>query len=371
MFSVILVEDEIHILNYMKKKLAASGVFQVKEAFSDPEKALEGFGEIMPEVAFLDIEMPRMNGIELAKRLIAKKPDLRIIFTTAFEQYALDAFGVEAVDYLMKPVGDEDIARVIKRLKKTSLANIEPKADLWGHKINSVNCFGRFEVWDKDNRLVNWPTRKSEELFAYFLVNQGRYISKWELLELFWPEVETERGLNNLYNTVYRVKQVLKKLPSTTQVQKINEGYILLGDEFLSDIGSFTGFVSKYENNPQMPVDRAEEIYFTYAAPLFGLQDYAWSISLQKYFAVYFKKLCRKLLQGYWEQKLFEKADKAIRHYLTQHIEDEELVLEWLELLKNWEGREKAEEDFKKWLNEKLREADLPVLGELIPESDY
>jgi two-component system LytT family response regulator len=205
MFRVMIVEDEVHILNYMKKKLSEYEIFKVEATFSSPEEALSSFEAIQPDVVFLDIEMPRINGIDLARRLLDKKYDLQIVFTTAYGQYALEAFEVEAIDYLMKPIVSDDILRVIKRLEKvidikSSHKSMEDKVGEYKEGDNnkkvaeSICCFGSFQLIDRNGQLIKWPTRKAEELFAYFLINQRKYISKWELLELFWDDMDEERG---------------------------------------------------------------------------------------------------------------------------------------------------------------------------------
>lgn len=360
MFSVMIVEDEVHILKYMQKKLSAFGDFQVEGAFSTPEEALAGFDGIHPEVVFLDIEMPRMNGIELARRLLAKKSDLHIIFTTAYGQYALNAFEVEAIDYLMKPIVDEDIVRVIRRLNKAVKGNPPQKDGREGKAIFPVHCFGCFEVRDHQQQVLRWPTKKAEELFAYFLVHQGRHVSKWELLELFWADVAEERGLHNLYNTIYRIKQVLKKLSVPATIKKVNDGYILESEKVLSDLEQL--LLEKENNDFVLPMGEIAELVFSYTTPLFGMRDYIWSLSTQEYVAGVYRKLCKRLLCNYREQDQFQQAEELVRHYITQVVEDEKMMTEWLEILRNWRGHEKKMIEYRSWFNVKLREEELRFL---------
>lgn len=362
MFSVIIVEDEVHILKYMQKKLSAFEDFQVKGAFLTPEEALADFDGIQPEVAFLDIEMPRMNGLELARRLLDKKQDLHIIFTTAYGQYALNAFEVEAIDYLMKPIADEDLVRVFKRLNKVVKGTPPKKDGVTGRVVFPVRCFGCFDVRDQQQQVVRWPTKKAEELFAYFLIHQGQYVSKWELLELFWTDVPEERGLQNLYNTIYRIKQVLKKLSVSAEINKVNDGYILESEEVLSDLGQLLLLTKKENNELILPMEGIAMLFFSYTTPLFGVRDYIWSFSSQEYVAGLYRKLCNRLLCYYREQDQFQQAEEVIRHYISQYVEDESMMTQWLEILGNWSGHEKKVVEYLSWFNEKLREAELPTL---------
>ena len=361
MFSVIIVEDEVHILKYMQKKISSFEDFEVKGAFSTPEEAQAAFDEMQPDVVFLDIEMPRINGIELARRLLEKKQDLLIIFTTAYSQYALNAFEVEAIDYLMKPILDEDLARVLKRLNKVVKGKSSQKDGEIEKVAFPVHCFGCFDVWDRRQQMVKWPTKKAEELFAYFLVHQGHYVGKWELLELFWVDVVEERGLQNLYNTIYRVKQVLKQLPVAATIKKVNDGYILESEDILSDLELLQRIIAK-ENGEDLPIGEMTELFFSYATPLFGIRDYIWSFSAQEYVAGLYRKLCHRILCHYREQDQFQEAEETVRHYISAYVEDEKMMVGWLEILSNWKGHEKSVIEYRAWFNDKLKSAELPAL---------
>ncbi|MDF2512842.1 MAG: response regulator receiver and domain protein, partial [Herbinix sp.] len=295
MYTAMIVEDEVHILKHLNKMLSAMDAFIVKGAFSTPEEAYTAFPDILPDVVFLDIEMPRMNGIELASRLLAQKSDLKIIFTTAYGNYALDAFEVEAIDYLMKPIMPDRLKRVLERLDKITGVQKAKASLLKENNDFPVRCFGCFDARDQQQQLIKWSTKKAEELFAYFLVNQGKHISKWELLEAFWGDVEEERGAHNLYNTIYRIKQVLKTLPFSPQIQKINEGYVLEAQENLSDLGQLLKLMKQNRDQAYFSMEAAKTLFFSYATPLFGNKDYFWSLSLQKHVAKEYGRLCSKL----------------------------------------------------------------------------
>ena len=109
--NVICVDDEKPILENFKSKVKDIPENIHLELFQSPKAALE-WVELHPtDVAFLDMEMPQMNGIELATELKKLDRDIRIIFVTAYEQYALDAFRVDALGYLLKPYTKEEIRK--------------------------------------------------------------------------------------------------------------------------------------------------------------------------------------------------------------------------------------------------------------------
>jgi two-component system LytT family response regulator len=95
--------------------------------FTDPEKALTLIPLLKPDLIFLDINMPGMNGFELLHNL--KNKDFHIVFTTAYDEYALKAFKYNAVDYLLKPIDVEELVTTINRLKTRISTNHSSNVD--------------------------------------------------------------------------------------------------------------------------------------------------------------------------------------------------------------------------------------------------
>jgi DNA-binding LytR/AlgR family response regulator len=114
--TAIIADDEQHLSEYLKTRLNAlwPELNIVALAANGPE-ALRLIDDHVPDIVFLDIRMPGLTGLEVAGRIDAKT---RIVFVTAFDQYAVDAFDKQAVDYLLKPVSDERLTRAITRLKE-------------------------------------------------------------------------------------------------------------------------------------------------------------------------------------------------------------------------------------------------------------
>ena len=112
--TALLVDDEPELLAYLRGALSRLWPeLQVLEA-RDGASALELFETHRPEVAFLDVQLPGMTGLEVARRLAGR---CHVVFVTAYEQYALQAFERAAVDYLLKPVEDERLAEAVERLR--------------------------------------------------------------------------------------------------------------------------------------------------------------------------------------------------------------------------------------------------------------
>ncbi|MBL8517176.1 MAG: response regulator transcription factor [Betaproteobacteria bacterium] len=124
--TAIIADDEIHLAEYLNDRLTQlwPELDIVGIAKNGPE-ALRLIDDEAPAIAFLDIRMPGLTGLEVAKRIDQRT---HVVFVTAYDQYAIDAFDNEAADYLLKPVADDRLAKSIDRLKKRLADNAPPQA---------------------------------------------------------------------------------------------------------------------------------------------------------------------------------------------------------------------------------------------------
>ena len=122
----LIADDEMHLAEHLRARLAAAWPeLEVLPLAANGVEALRALEEDRPQVAFLDIRMPGLTGLEVAGRLTG---DTHVVFVTAYDQYAVEAFDRDAVDYLLKPVGDERLARAVERLRAKLDAAEKPPA---------------------------------------------------------------------------------------------------------------------------------------------------------------------------------------------------------------------------------------------------
>ena len=118
MTKCVIAEDEALLRDALVQLLAdAWPELEVAAACEDGGAALEAIAAHQPDVAFLDIRMPGLSGLEVAAALADCSPRTQVVFVTAYDQYAIDAFERGAVDYLQKPVAPERLAATVRRLK--------------------------------------------------------------------------------------------------------------------------------------------------------------------------------------------------------------------------------------------------------------
>ncbi len=110
----IVVDDEELARAYLKELLAGHAEIELAAECANGFEAVKAIGEIRPDLLFLDVQMPKLDGFEVLE-LIDSSP--AVIFVTAFDQYAMRAFDAQAVDYLLKPFGAERFERALERAK--------------------------------------------------------------------------------------------------------------------------------------------------------------------------------------------------------------------------------------------------------------
>jgi two-component system LytT family response regulator len=118
MIRALLVDDEEPARERLRRLLMELGGVEVSGEAEDGEQAMEHIAALKPDLVFLDIQMPGCTGMEVAASLAAPRP--RIIFCTAFDQYAVDAFELNAVDYLLKPVNRARLEKALERVRGES-----------------------------------------------------------------------------------------------------------------------------------------------------------------------------------------------------------------------------------------------------------
>lgn len=153
MYKVMIVDDEKALRNLLKKTVSWEelGILYAGEASSGIE-AINTIDEIQPDIVFVDIRMPFMDGIEFSKLAIKRYPNLKIIVLTAFEDfsYARECIGIGVSDYLLKPIVREDIHKALKAI----IAQLDKEVLLYKESEDATNDiikFNRIEEYIIEN----------------------------------------------------------------------------------------------------------------------------------------------------------------------------------------------------------------------------
>lgn len=149
----ILIDDEVLSLDVLEWELQGlDEPVHILGKYNDPFAGLEAIKSLKPDLVFLDIEMPRLNGIELLKKL--GKIDFHIIFCTAYDQYAIEAIKHEALDYLLKPVSSDDLKHAMDKVRQRRGDGIEEKL---------LALYERLQAQSQDQKRIIIPTSEGLE----------------------------------------------------------------------------------------------------------------------------------------------------------------------------------------------------------------
>ena len=198
----IAVDDEVLMLGALVKAISASPDISEVVKFSNCDEALEFAKNHSIDVAFLDINMRGMGGLALAENIIAARPNCKIVFCTGYEEYAIPAFKLHASGYLMKPISAEDVQVEINNIK-----GVKEK-----EKLLKVKCFGNFEVYGKEEKLV-FKRVKTKELFAFLIDRKGAGLTAKQICAVLFQD-DTDDAKNSAYlrQLVMDLKNTLKSV---------------------------------------------------------------------------------------------------------------------------------------------------------------
>lgn len=182
--NILAVDDEYFALELLKRALSEVASGAAVYACSDVRSALAVAAEKNIDVAFLDIHMPEMNGIELASELKRINPKVNVVFVTAFSEYMKVGIDLRMSGYVLKPVTSEAI--------RTELENLRNPVDWSTGKRVKVVTFGNFEVY-VDGVPVKFERKQSKEIFAYLIDKRGTSVTYAELAAVLWEDGEYDR----------------------------------------------------------------------------------------------------------------------------------------------------------------------------------
>jgi two-component system, LytTR family, response regulator len=274
MYHVIAIDDEMKAIDRFKRLVQNESLIHSLAGFTNPADGIEYCRLNMVDIAFLDIDMPEIDGIKLAKLILRYNPDMDIVFITAHDQYALEAFQVHAYDYLLKPIGKDDIHLLLNNLdrKKNKKPAVSPLKKL------QVQCFGTFYCFINRQLTehIHWRTAKTEELFALLLRYNGVTISKEQIIDKLWPDTTPDKASNNFRVTCTYLRTNLKSNGFSDILQRERDSYFLNTNNIECDVHKFLSMIKP--GIDLLGYAELEEAITLYSAPYLDGRDYEWSI---------------------------------------------------------------------------------------------
>ena len=309
MLRAVIVDDERPSLRIVKKVLEKTGLVKVVMEFTNPLKALGYLESSIPDVVFLDVEMPDQDGIVTANMLLEMHPHLPIVFITAYTDYAVDAFKLNAIDYLVKPITANRVEETIMRILHQNGQFTQKKESF------SVQTFGSFSIVMGDERL-HFRTRKAEELLCYLIDSEGEFVSREHLADQFWGDFSGDKAVFNLNTTLHYIKKALAQYTSHSLIES-DRGRYRICIEFLDcDFMKFKDFSRNINEIRKDNLESLFSILSIYKGSYLKANDYRWALQQSIRFETLFVKLVQKTVELLQEKGI----DGAIQTLLWESL---------------------------------------------------
>lgn len=325
---VILVDDEKLALDYLERqlmKLTKPAHIELLGKYTNPLIGREEILQQDVDVIFLDISLPEINGIELAEQILEKKPDIHIVFVTAYNEHAVKAFELNALDYIVKPIIAERLVKTIERVqgRMESVSKQEPSSKDDHIRMNVLKQV-MIETSSGQFSIMQWRTSKAQELFLYLLQHRGQLVRKSALIDLLWPEYENDKVYSQLYTAVYHIRKTLEPFGDRFQIANATEGYILKIQKVVLDVEEWE---SKLEMLlPLTPefVEPCSEMLRLYTGHYLQEYDYWWAESERQRLKEMWLEASFAIAKWYENEKLFDQAIHSYTVICKQHPLEEE-----------------------------------------------
>ncbi len=225
---IAAVDDEIHVLERFERMASSWTELDLCGLFETGEQLLNYLKDNRLDAVFLDIEMPGVNGLQLSEQIQNLNENIEIIFVTAFNQYAVEAFELQAMDYIMKPLTEERLGKTIRRLLKTD------RISTYTEKL-FIQCFGEFDIY-LNGEALTWKNSKAKEVFA-FLVHKNGVPVNWEkIAAAVWPDYNSEKAQTNFHATTYLLRKRLAEAGLSGILDSVRGNYRILKDKVDCDV---------------------------------------------------------------------------------------------------------------------------------------
>lgn len=335
MITVMVLDDEHPALRQAERVLRSFPDVQIGGLFTNEEDLLYELRRNRPDLVMLDMELAASHGLDVAEAIATADERIAIVFVTAYDQYAVKAFEIAALDYVMKPISKERLAVTLQRYRDAVKARIsQSAADELTDEVVSICCFDRLSV-RVGQRVATFMNSKSEELLAYLIHHQEVAVNKELLIETLWPGRDYVRAKTNLYSAVYQLRKDLQAigLSDVIEQSRINGGsYRFRMQRFHCDIYEFDHIYHscKYE---LFQLNKAERAIQIYGSGYLTAHDYDWAVQRREELASHYTKLVEMCIHEYVLAKRYPSALNMQRLLTTLYPYDEMVHAQMIALL--------------------------------------
>ncbi|MGE7696762.1 response regulator [Lysinibacillus sp. NPDC094177] len=312
MIRVIVMDDEPLALINMEKKLKEFSSIEVIKSFTTAKDLLTEGPSLDFQVAFLDVEMPGLNGLEIARLLKEWNKNIFIVFVTAYRDYAVQAFEIHSIDYLLKPISKARLETTINRIQELLLLeNKSTPIQIRNKPALTIQCFRGFVVLH-NNKAIHWRTLKTKELFAFLFSNLNNHVPRDTIIDALWADTEFKKARVQLHTTVSYLRTTLSTLGYLEVIQYANGCYILQLEDFQCDAHDLEHILNGKTETGKLDIEKAEALIQDYQGEYMAALDYPWITSKANLTNNKFTLLLHDLIEHYTEIHDVKKREEIL-----------------------------------------------------------
>ena len=336
---LLVVEDELDTLDELRDLIHNYDKDLEIEVCSNPLHAIQLCRNNSFQAAFLDIQMPEMTGLELAEHLSSLSPEISFVFVSAYNNFATEAFEVNAIDYILKPVRQERLNKALDKIRKEH-ARKEARNKAKSSHV-TIQAFGKMVVSCGD-MILKWKRRKSSEIFAYLLHQQGIPVHKEKLCEMMWPDFNPQKSLTYLQTIMYQLRKNISEIGGNSiTIEYADHCYRLCLNAVCYDVALFSDAYERAFQKPQPSVKLLMEAEQLYTGAYFEEDGWLWAYGKQQDLALKYEKILELIIRLEMKEEHKEGALFYIRKWAGLNIyRNQDYYLRWVE---SHIGKEEAE----------------------------
>lgn len=326
---VIIVDDEPIMLLAMKRMLSSMEEVELVGSFQNAAEASEFIGDRHVDLAFLDIQIATDDGIELARHLRLTHPELDIVFTTSHSDYAMAAYDVYPLDYMVKPISrqrlTQTITRAIQRRGASANANnqlLDANTDANKSRLK-VRTLGCLEASSAEQGIVKWSSKKSEELFVYLILHRGQSVAKMRVIEDLFPDTPYKNGEVYLHTVVYQLRRALNPHGFKEILISGQERYRIEMSQLDVDFIQFEQGVDQLTNINDDNVASAIELEKQSSGELFEEKSFVWAAMERENMNVLYQTFANHLANWLVESGRYGEVVQIARKLVARNEFDE------------------------------------------------
>ncbi len=273
MLRIMIVDDEELAAMRLTRIVNERGEPCETVMFLDSLEAYE-YAKAHPiDVAFLDISMPDVNGMQLSKLLTDTHGTIKIVFVTGYDAYAVRAFELNALDYIMKPVTSERLDVTMKRIGTGNRTNAAAKPALEVYLFDGKNV--GFRTAEGAREAVKLRSPKTEELFAFLVCK--RSVHREVIIDTLWNGLVPDKAWKNLNSTLYYVRKAINGHGHRCEIAVTGNEIRINTDELYCDLHEFEQMLKEIRRDPERNTPLLKRAEALYAGPLLRGKAYDWA----------------------------------------------------------------------------------------------